>query len=138
MCDRRPTSTTTRPAVSSAVATDAGLYQNTPDLQMFLGPHPDDPSIVVACGFSGSGFQFAPAVGEFVTQLCCEQTQLCSRPPAAPSATASSAAHPSVPVQLLGVHGPVDPAAADAVLVSAVCDHFEQMSAKFSLGRFEQ
>eukprot|EP00966_Prymnesium_polylepis_P222467 5146888-Prymnesium_polylepis.1 len=29
------------------------LYQNTPDLSMLLGTHPEDERIVVACGFSG-------------------------------------------------------------------------------------
>ncbi|CAE7895695.1 soxA, partial [Symbiodinium sp. KB8] len=33
------------------------LYQLTPDLQMIVGRHPDDRSVVLACGFSGSGFQ---------------------------------------------------------------------------------
>ena len=46
------------------------LYQNTPDLSMLLGAHPDDESVIVACGFSGSGFQFAPAIGEFLARLC--------------------------------------------------------------------
>ena len=46
------------------------LYQNTPDLQMFLGPHPDDAAVLVACGFSGNGFQFAPAIGEYIALLC--------------------------------------------------------------------
>jgi len=45
------------------------LYQNTPDLGMIVGEHPADPRVVVLCGFSGSGFQFAPAIGEFVARL---------------------------------------------------------------------
>ena len=36
------------------------LYQNSPDLQMMVGAHPADARVVVACGFSGGGFQFAP------------------------------------------------------------------------------
>ncbi|CAE7219846.1 soxA [Symbiodinium pilosum] len=40
------------------------LYQLTPDLQMIVGRHPDDPNVVLACGFSGSGFQFAPAIAD--------------------------------------------------------------------------
>lgn len=45
------------------------LYQCTPDLQMIVGRHPEDPSIVFACGFSGSGFQFAPAIADLLARL---------------------------------------------------------------------
>lgn len=45
------------------------LYQCTPDLQMILGRHPTDDSVVFACGFSGSGFQFAPAIADVLTAL---------------------------------------------------------------------
>jgi len=48
------------------------LYQCTPDLQMIVGPHPDDNDVIVATGFSGSGFQFAPAVGCFVANKVAE------------------------------------------------------------------
>ncbi|CAJ1329549.1 unnamed protein product [Effrenium voratum] len=49
------------------------LYQLTPDLQMILGPHPQDSSVVLACGFSGSGFQFAPAIADFLAALVAER-----------------------------------------------------------------
>ena len=42
------------------------LYQISPDLQPLIGPHPDDPGVVVMCGFSGNGFQFAPAIAQYV------------------------------------------------------------------------
>lgn len=45
------------------------LYQCTPDLQMIVGRHPEDAGVILACGFSGSGFQFAPAVAERLAQL---------------------------------------------------------------------
>lgn len=45
------------------------LHQCTPDLHMILGRHPEDPSVVFACGFSGSGFQFAPAIASVLTAL---------------------------------------------------------------------
>eukprot|EP00928_Gymnodinium_smaydae_P073572 TRINITY_DN56761_c0_g1_i1.p1 TRINITY_DN56761_c0_g1~~TRINITY_DN56761_c0_g1_i1.p1 ORF type:complete len:453 (-),score=48.34 TRINITY_DN56761_c0_g1_i1:146-1504(-) len=45
------------------------LYQCTPDLNMIVGRHPEDPSVCFACGFSGSGFQFAPAVADMLTAL---------------------------------------------------------------------
>ena len=45
------------------------LYQMSPDRQMILGPLDEDPDIVVACGFSGGGFQHAPAIGAFLAAL---------------------------------------------------------------------
>jgi glycine/D-amino acid oxidase-like deaminating enzyme len=45
------------------------LYQMTPDLRMIVGRHPQDESICFACGFSGSGFQFAPAVADYLVTL---------------------------------------------------------------------
>ena len=42
------------------------LYQNSPDLQMIVGTHPDDDRVYVACGFTGSGFQFAPAIAALI------------------------------------------------------------------------
>jgi len=45
------------------------LYQCTPDLNMIVGHHPQDSSVVFACGFSGSGFQFAPAIADALAAL---------------------------------------------------------------------
>jgi len=45
------------------------LYTLTPDTHFVLGPHPDHAGVVVACGFSGHGFKFAPVVGEILTDL---------------------------------------------------------------------
>lgn len=39
-------------------------YDNTPDDDPLLGPHPARPGLALAVGFSGHGFKFAPAVGE--------------------------------------------------------------------------
>ena len=39
-----------------------GVYDVTPDHQPVLGPLPDHPGLLVACGFSGHGFMIAPAV----------------------------------------------------------------------------
>merc|ERR1711920_8720 len=44
-------------------------YQNTPDLNMLVGPHPADPDVAIACGFSGNGFQFAPVIGRRLAAL---------------------------------------------------------------------
>jgi sarcosine oxidase len=45
------------------------LYTMTPDEHFIIGPHPQAPSCTVACGFSGHGFKFAPAVGEILADL---------------------------------------------------------------------
>ncbi|MDA3625528.1 N-methyl-L-tryptophan oxidase [Saccharopolyspora sp. WRP15-2] len=51
------------------VATTIGLEGYTTDGQPLLGALPDEPRIIVACGFSGAGFKFAPAVGDVVADL---------------------------------------------------------------------
>ena len=45
------------------------LYTLTPDEHFVVGPHPDHPEVVVACGFSGHGFKFAPIIGEVMADL---------------------------------------------------------------------
>ena len=45
------------------------LYTNTSDGHFLLDRHPADPRVVLACGFSGHGFKFAPVVGEAVADL---------------------------------------------------------------------
>jgi sarcosine oxidase subunit beta len=46
-----------------------GLYETTPDHQPFLGPVGEVAGFWCACGFSGHGFQQAPAVGRLLGQL---------------------------------------------------------------------
>ena len=46
----------------------AGLYEVTPDHQPILGPVDDLAGFWCACGFSGHGFQQAPAVGHLLAQ----------------------------------------------------------------------
>lgn len=46
----------------------AGLYEMTPDHQPILGPVEDLDGFWCACGFSGHGFQQAPAVGHLLAQ----------------------------------------------------------------------
>lgn len=46
-----------------------GLYETTPDHQPFLGPMDEVRGLWCACGFSGHGFQMAPAVGHLLTQM---------------------------------------------------------------------
>jgi sarcosine oxidase len=45
------------------------MYTLTPDEHFVLGPHPDDPNVILAGGFSGHGFKFASAIGDIVTDL---------------------------------------------------------------------
>lgn len=44
-------------------------YALTPDGNFIVGRHRDDPSITIACGFSGHGYKFAPVIGEIVADL---------------------------------------------------------------------
>ncbi len=46
----------------------AGLYEMTPDHQPILGPVDDLDGFWCACGFSGHGFQQAPAVGHLLAR----------------------------------------------------------------------
>ena len=45
------------------------LYTMTPDRDFVIDRHPEDPRVVIAAGFSGHGFKFAPAVGELLADL---------------------------------------------------------------------
>jgi len=51
------------------VRAKACMYTNTPDEHFVIGRHPGHPQVVVACGFCGHGFKFAPVVGEIVADL---------------------------------------------------------------------
>ncbi|MBX6351598.1 MAG: FAD-dependent oxidoreductase [Clostridia bacterium] len=48
------------------------LYTNTPDEHFCIGPLPEEPRVVLACGFSGHGFKFAPVVGEILADFALE------------------------------------------------------------------
>lgn len=45
------------------------LYTNSPDSHFIIDRHPSHENVVVACGFSGHGFKFAPVVGQAVADL---------------------------------------------------------------------
>ncbi len=47
----------------------AGLYEVTPDHNPFIGAIPEPEGLWCACGFSGHGFQQAPAVGLALAQM---------------------------------------------------------------------
>jgi len=53
------------PLVSMATC----LYTNTPDGHFIIDRHPDYEQVVMACGTSGHGFKFAPAIGEVLADL---------------------------------------------------------------------
>lgn len=46
----------------------AGTYENTPDHHGILGAHPDAPTWLNACGFSGHGLMQAPEIGRLVAE----------------------------------------------------------------------
>ena len=46
-----------------------GAYDMTPDCRPLLGDVPGRPGLVLAAGFSGTGFKISPAVGEAVAEL---------------------------------------------------------------------
>lgn len=48
------------------------MYTNTPDGHFIIGRHPARPAVILACGFSGHGFKFAPVIGEILADLATE------------------------------------------------------------------
>jgi monomeric sarcosine oxidase len=66
-----------RAALASFVPAAAGpflraapcMYSNTPDEHFVIGAHPNQPRVIVAGGFSGHGYKFAPVIGEIVAAL---------------------------------------------------------------------
>lgn len=51
------------------VCVETCLYTTTPDRHFLLDRHPALPQVVLAAGFSGHGFKFAPAIGEITAAL---------------------------------------------------------------------
>jgi glycine/D-amino acid oxidase-like deaminating enzyme len=45
------------------------MYTMTPDAHFIIDHHPHNQNVVIACGFSGHGFKFAPVVGEILADL---------------------------------------------------------------------
>lgn len=56
-------------AAGTISAAKACMYTMTPDGNFVLAVHPHDERIVIAAGFSGHGFKFAPVIGEIVADL---------------------------------------------------------------------
>jgi len=54
------------------VASGTCMYTMSPDTHFILDVHPDHPNVVIAAGFSGHGFKFAPVIGEILADLSSE------------------------------------------------------------------
>ena len=62
------------PGLASAPRTDAwaGLRPITPDMLPMLGPDPEHPSLIYACGHSRNGVLMAPLTGDLIADLVTE------------------------------------------------------------------
>lgn len=60
-------------AAGPLVASKACMYTLTPDHHFAIGYHPRDSRIVIACGFSGHGYKFAPVIGEIAADLALDR-----------------------------------------------------------------
>jgi monomeric sarcosine oxidase len=61
-----------RPDAGAIAATTTCLYTNTETQDFWIDHHPSDSRVVIATGFSGHGFKFAPVVGLAVADLTLE------------------------------------------------------------------
>jgi monomeric sarcosine oxidase len=61
-----------RPDAGAIVESCVCLYTNTRSGDFWIDHHPDDDRFVIAAGFSGHGFKFAPAIGLAVAELVCD------------------------------------------------------------------
>lgn len=66
---RRRLSTTIPSLAGRLVHAETCLYTMTPDEHFIVGAHPQHPAVVLAAGFSGHGFKFAPVIGELLAGL---------------------------------------------------------------------
>lgn len=57
------------PGLGAVTEAQTCLYTVTPDRHFLIDRLTDDPPLVVAAGFSGHGFKFAPVVGEILADL---------------------------------------------------------------------
>jgi glycine/D-amino acid oxidase-like deaminating enzyme len=60
-------------ATGRVVAHRVCLYTVTPSWDFVIDRLPEDPRIVIAGGFSGHGFKFAPAIGRIVAGLALDR-----------------------------------------------------------------
>jgi sarcosine oxidase len=62
------------PAANGAFLRAAAcMYANTPDEHFVIGAHPRRSRVVLAGGFCGHGYKFAPVVGEIVAALLADE-----------------------------------------------------------------
>lgn len=61
-----------RPDAGAIVASCVCLYTNTPSGDFWIDRHPEDDRFVIAAGFSGHGFKFAPAIGLAIAEIMLE------------------------------------------------------------------
>ncbi len=61
-----------RAADGPRIAASVCFYTNTPDQHFVIGAVPGCDRVLVAGGFSGHGFKFAPVVGEILADLACD------------------------------------------------------------------
>jgi sarcosine oxidase len=66
---RRLLSTWMPDAAGDLTGVKACMYALTPDQHFAIGRDPGDARVIVAGGFSGHGYKFAPVVGELLAQL---------------------------------------------------------------------
>ncbi|MBX9581780.1 MAG: FAD-dependent oxidoreductase, partial [Gemmataceae bacterium] len=57
------------PGLGPLTKAQACMYTLTPDRHFVIDLHPHHPQVAVACGFSGHGFKFCPAVGAVLADL---------------------------------------------------------------------
>jgi sarcosine oxidase len=62
----------TRGIIPMPVASSVCMYTMTPDTNFVVDIHPEYADVAFAAGFSGHGFKFAPAVGEWLADLALE------------------------------------------------------------------
>lgn len=59
-------------ASGTCVRTKACMYALTPDRHFAIGQDSQEERVIVACGFSGHGYKFAPVIGEVLAELVVE------------------------------------------------------------------
>jgi monomeric sarcosine oxidase len=60
-----------RPDAGPVVASCVCLYTSTPSGDFWIDRHPEDDRFVIAAGFSGHGFKFAPVIGLALAEMVC-------------------------------------------------------------------
>ena len=61
----------------SYVAGATCMYTVTPDRDFLIGPHPQNPNVLVGAGFSGHGFKFSTLVGKILAELAADRATDC-------------------------------------------------------------